>query len=318
MGNICNNIEVMKKNNMSILNKFLAVFIILQFCSCNKLKQYNQQPELESLQQGLKTSAALGYCASIVMSVIEGHELPDNVTYQKNTGLIYIKIDNSHPLPFNKNIGDIVIAFSWSGSAGLMTVLFTKIDLLGGNIKLCGLHLVPFMKRSEAEGIWAMFEKQDVIIGNGSDTLLDMSNITDIVFNSKVNQLNSDKPGDAFVAVKQNVWFININQNNTYSNVYDDDMTVSGGGQILEAKGASGGIIYHALINANINYSKCNMNPISGYALSQNFEAGGEPYIDLGNSLLSFHSSCDGMAHVDFSSGKYISYYGKYISLGLQ
>lgn len=300
---------------MSIFYKLLAILIILQFCSCQKLNEYNQQPELESLQQGLKTSASLGYCLSIVMSAIEGHDLPGNVIHEKNSSLIYIKIDKTHPLPFNKNIGDIVIAYQWSGCAGLMSVFFGKIDLLGGSVKLTGLQLVPFIKQSEEEGACAMFGKQDIIIGNGSDTILNMHNITDVVFNSRVSHLNSKKPQDPFVAVKQNIWFINIDQNNTYSNVYDDNITVSGGGQILEAKGASGGLVYHAVIDAKINYSKCTLNPISGYALAQNFKAGGEPYIDLGNAFLSFHNSCDGKAHVNFSTGKYVSYNGKNILL---
>ena len=302
---------------MSILQRLLAILIILQFYSCNRFKEYNLKPELESLQYGLKTSAAIGYCASIVMSVVEGQELPGNVVYEKNTGLIYILIDSNHPLPFNKSIGDIVIAFNWSGRAGLMSVLFANIDLLGGNIKLCGLHLVPILKRSEEDEVCAILTKQDIIIGNASDTLLDMSNITDVVFNTKINQFNSEKPNNVFVAVKQNVWFINIDQNNTYSNVYDDNITVSGGGQIAEVKGASGGIIYHAMIDAKINYSICNKNPIDGLAFSQNFKFGGEPYIDLGNSLLSFHSNCDGKAHVDVSTGKYITYNNKNIPLNL-
>lgn len=305
----------MKIKCRSILYKLPAFLLLLQICSCKKFEEYNQKPELESLQQGLKTSAALGYCASVVMSVIEGDELPDNAVYEKNTGLIFIKIDKTHPLPFNNNIGEIVIAFKWSDRGGLMSILFAKIDLLGGKTKLCGLYLLPFMKRSEEEGIYAMFEKQNIIIGNGSDTLLDMSDITDVIFNTKINQLNSEKPDDAFVAVKQNVWFINIEQNNTYSNVYDDNITVSGGGQIIEAKGAEGGIIYHAMISTKINYSICKINPISGFALSQNFKFGGKPYIDLGNSLLSFHNTCDGKAHVDVSTGKYMRYNNKYITL---
>ena len=305
------------KKTISILHKLLVILLILQFCSCNKIKEYNQEPELESLQHGLKTSSAIGYCASVVMSVVESRELPENVVYDKNTGLIYIKIDNNHPLPFNKNIGDIVIAFNWSGRAGLMSVLFANIDLLGGNIKLYGLHLVPFVKQSEEEEICAIFTKQDIIIGNGSDTLLDMSNITDVVFNNKISQLNSEKPDNAFVAVKQNVWFINVDQNKTYSNIYDDNITITGGGQIAEVKGASGGVIYHAMIETKINYSICAKNPVDGLAFSQNFKFGGEPYVDLGNSLLSFRNTCDGKAHVVVSTGKYMTYNNKDISLNL-
>ncbi len=302
---------------MSFLHKLYVILIILLFCSCNKYKEHNQQPELESLKYGLKTSAAIGYCTSVVMAAVEGQPLPENVIIDKSTGLIYIKIDNTHPLPFNKNIGDIVIAFMWSGRAGLMSVLFANIDILGGNIKLYGLHLVPLMKQNEDEEVCAIFTKQDIIIGNGSDTLLDMSNITDVIFNTKISQFNSERPNDAFVAVKQNVWFINTDQNNTYSNVYDDNITISGGGQIAEVKGTSGGVIYHAMIETKINYSLCSMNPIDGLAFSQNFKAGGEPYIDLGNSLLSFHGTCDGKAHVVLSTGKYMTYTNKDISLNL-
>ncbi len=82
-------------------------------------------------------------------------------------------------------------------------------------------------------------------------------------------------PIDAFVAVKQNVWFINIDQKNTFPDFYDDDVVINGGGQILEAKSATGGIVYHALINTKVNYSVCNRNPIDGFALSQNLKAGG-------------------------------------------
>ena len=89
------------------------------------------------------------------------------------------------------------------------------------------------------------------------------------------------------------------------------------GCQIVEVEGNSGGMVYHALINAKIKQSECGKNPISGYALSQNFKAGGELLIDLGNSYLSFHNTCDGMAHVEFSSGKYMGYNGKDVPLGL-
>ena len=44
----------------------------------------------------------------------------------------------------------------------------------------------------------------------------------------------------------------------------------------------------------------------------------GEPYIDLGNSLFSFHKNCDGMIHVELSTGKYFSFINKNIALDIQ
>ncbi|HEY4787303.1 MAG TPA: hypothetical protein VIH57_14690 [Bacteroidales bacterium] len=308
----------MKSNTRTYITTqaYLIIVIMLFSCSCNKFKEYNQKPELESLQQGLKTSAAVAYCVSVASSAFKGAPLPDNVTFDKSSGLIYININKAHPLPFNQNIGDIIVACHWENNSGVMAVLFANIDILGGQVKLYGLNLVPFTERTD--GIWAMFARQDIILGNGSDTILNTANISDLLFNTQLDRLNSGKPTDAFVAVKQNVWFINIDQANTLSNVYDDKITISGGGQIAEVKGETGGVIYHALIDAKINYSLCSKNPIDGFALSQNFKAGGQPIVDLGDSFLSFHNTCDGMAHVDFSSGKYVSYFGKNISLNIQ
>jgi len=292
-----------------------AALMMLLF-SCNKLRDTNQKPELESLQQGLKTSVAVAYCVSVAHSAFQGKPLPENVVFNKNSGLIYINIDENHPLPFNSSTGDIILACLWSGNGGVMSVLFGDVDILEGDIRLYGLYLVPFIEREE--GILALYEKQDIILGNGSDTILDLSNITDPVFKTRMDRLDNEKPSEIFAVVKQNVWFINIDRNNTFSNVYDDDLTINGGGQIAEVNKSSGGVIYHAVINTEINYSVCSKNPLSGFALIQNFKAGGEPYIDLGNSLFSFHKNCDGLAHVELSTGKYFSYINKDISLEIQ
>jgi len=298
--------------------KRLSLFLSILTCSCHIADEYNQKPEIESLRQGLKTSAAIGYCVSVVNAVVKGYTLPSNMVYDSNLGLIYINVDQSHPLPFNSNVGDIAIAFSHNTSGGIMAISFANIDILGGSIKLYGLNLVPFIERPEENDILAMFFKQDVILGYGSDTILDLSRIDNLLFNSRIEELNNEQPSDVFVAVKQNVWFLSVKQNLTPTNFYDDLLTINGGGQIAEVKGSSGGIIYHAMINTEVNYSECTLNPIDGYALSQNFKVGGEPYIDMGNSLLSFRNTCDGKAYVELSTGKYIGYNGKNISLNLQ
>jgi hypothetical protein len=303
--------------HLSFFVRWLVMTTMIMLPCCVKNKAYNEKPELESLRQGLKTSVAIGYCASIA-TAFKGMTLPDNVIFDKSKSLIYIKIDREHPLPFNSNIGDIILACLWGNEGGVMSILFGNFDLLGGGIKLYGLYMVPLIQRTGENEIHALFAKQDIILGNGSDTILDLSNITAPVFNADMDRLNSDNPTDAFAVVKQNVWFINIDQKGTYSDPYDDDITINGGGQIAEVKGASGGIIYHALIDTKTNYSVCTQNPVSGYGLTQNFKAGGEPYIDLGNSLLRFHGTCDGLVHVELSTGKYFSYINKNIALELQ
>jgi len=304
------------------VSKFLCfnciIGILLVFVSCKKIDKYRTEPELEPLKQGISTSVAVAYCASIATAVFKGRDIPENVNYIENTGLIHVKIDKSHPLPFNSSIGDIFIAGIWQGNSGLISILFADIDILEGDIDLYGLHTVPIIEDYESDDIIAVFAEQDIVLGYGSDTILDTDHITDALFNTEISRLDAEKPNDVFVAVKQNVWFIDIDQANTLSNVYDDDLVINGGGQIAEVKGESGGILYHAMIDTKINYSECSRNPLRGTALSQNFKSGNEIIIDLGNTLLSFHDDCDGKVHIDFASGKYVFYNGKDVSLGFE
>jgi|WetSurMetagenome_2_1015567.scaffolds.fasta_scaffold11941_3 hypothetical protein len=295
----------------------VSVVWIFLLTGCGWMKDYRDEPELESLKEGLKTSVAISYCASVATAVLTGEDLPDNVSVDKHTGLIYIKIDESHPLPFNDNTGDIVLACIWNGNGGVMSVLFGDFALLDGNIKLYGLYTVPIIKDEVSGKITTVFATEDIIIGTGSDTILDLSNVTLPVFNAELTRLDATRPSDIYAAIKQNVWFVDTDMNNTPDDVYDDYISVTGGGQIAEAKGSSGGVIYHALIDAVVNYSICNMNPLSGNALTQNFKVGGVPYIDLGNAYLSFHNSCDGKAHVELSTGKYLWYTNKDIDLDI-
>jgi hypothetical protein len=286
----------------------LICFLIITGISC--LDDYNKKPELESLRQGIRTSAAVGYCTSIVYAAMKGYTLPNNVTYN-GSGLIYIHIDAAHPLPFNSKIGDITIAFTGDNTGGVMSILFGNIDIIGGNIKLYGLETIPFMVKNNT--LCAIYAKEDIVLGKGSNTLLDMGNIS---VSTELSRLTAQEPTDSYIAIKQNVWFIDVDPNGTYSNVYDDDITVNGGGQIAEVEGESGGVIYHGMIGLRMNYSVCKRNPVSGLALSQNFK-GGSSFIDLGNSLLEFKNNCDGKVHVNIATGKYTGYSGKDVSLGV-
>jgi hypothetical protein len=288
--------------------------VVMQSCS---VREYNEVPDLESLRQGIRTSAAIGYCASIAVSAHKGLPLPSNVETGAGPGLLSVRIDDQHPLPFNRVKGNILIASLWNEQGGgLMSVLFARMDQSESDFEIYGFWAVP-LAEDPSGYIKAVYADQDIIIGNGSDTIIDLTSMTSLFMNSRLNLLETDAPDDPFVAVKQNLWFVKISQKGTYNVVLDDDIEVSGGGQIAEVVEESGGVAYHALIEARMNYLKCSRNPVSGYALSQNFKAGGEPLIDLGNSLLLFHSSCDGKAHVEISTGKYSGFSNKDITLGL-
>jgi hypothetical protein len=309
------------KQTMTALRFFIYCLASLLLFSCGKVDQFNQNPELPPLEQGFKSSAAIGYCASIVRSAFNGDALPANITYSQQTksgftgaGILHVKVDANNPLPFNHSSGDVAIAALWNGNSGVISILFADIDLLSLTTKFYGLYTVPVFKNVITGELVVIFVEQDIIVGQGQDTLINLSLskakfdaiLADPVYNSVSH--------DPFVAVKQNVWHIAVNQNSTPSNFYDDKFNVTGGGQIVEATSNSGGILYHAMIEANFSFANCALNPTSGIAFIQNLKAG--TTIDLGNITLDFHANCDGKAKVLAATGKYLGSNGKDVILG--
>lgn len=291
--------------------------------SCNKVDDLKQPPELTPLEDGFKTSAAIGYCISIATRALTDQPLPSNVVYTKKTtagysssGLIHISVNAASPVPFNSKIGDITIAGLWNEtSGGVISIIFSDFDLVNGDFKFYGIHTIPIMVRPNTNEIASIFAAQDIIIGQGSDTLLNL-NLSKPKFDTELNRLNSPEPTDSFVAVKQNVWHLTVTPRNNALNFLDDDYRVTGGGQIAEARSASGGVLYHAMINTKFNFAECSKNPLSGTAFIQNFQAGST--LDFGTILLDFEPTCDGTGKVDLATGKYATSNSKKLQLNWQ
>jgi hypothetical protein len=235
-----------------------------------------------------------------------------------NSGIIYITVDENHPLPFNDNIGNIAIAYIWENDPaggrhnGVVSIVFADINIIGNVFRFYGIHTVPVIQDMETGKIMTLFARQDIVFGEGVDTLLNLS-LTNPRFSSELLRLDEEPPTDPFVAVSQNVWFISIDQHET-GDLYDDSFVINGGGQIAEATGSSGGIQYHAMIETEFIYNRCRLNPVRGDAFIQNLKAGTDK-IDLGNIYLRFHDECDGKAYVEFAAGEYFSYIGRNVNL---
>lgn len=308
----------MKTTKLNIPILFLLIFSVsmIIFGSCKKKDELFQDPEIEPIKHGFQVSAAVGYCASLANSLFKGEDLPNNVLFEANnnpnysgSGIMYVDINQTFPLPFNSNVGQIVIACLWDVNynqteySGVMTTVFTDINILESKYKFVGIRTVPVIN-TDAGDVLTLFAEQDIVIGEGSDTLLNLS-LTNPQFNAELARLDATQPSSTFAAVKQNVWFISIDQNNSSATVYDDEFKVNGGGQIAGVTSESGGILYHSMIGAKFIYQNCNLNPTSGVGFIQNLKVGDET--DLGTILLNFHETCDGKAFVVAGTGKYIT-----------
>ena len=294
------------------------VGLLIMLSSCKKIKDLTKDPDIGPLKHGFQTSAAIGYCATMAASLFKGEELPPNVLISsksegefEQSAIMVITINKSYPLPFNSSVGQITMAGLWNEDGGVITAVFTDINIIEAKYELKGIRTIPIMTMENGQ-LLTLIAEEDIVVGQGSDTLLHL-NMGNTNISLEMERLESPQPDDAFVAVAQNVWFITIDQNNTLSDVYDDTYTINGGGQIAEIADESGGILYHAIIGARYNTSNCLLNPTEGVGFIQNLKAGST--LDLGHIFLDFRSSCDGKAYVEFATGKYLTYNHRKVKL---
>lgn len=296
----------------------LALVLVFTSNSCRKIREGNEDPEIEPIKHGFQTSAAIGYCASIAYTFFNGGVLPDNVILQsQNNGegthsaIFLVNINDEYPLPFNDEIGQIFIAGIWGNNGGVITAIFTDINIIEDKYKLVAIHTIPVIEIEKGE-IMTLMAEQDIVIGENNDPLIHL-NMSNPQINIEINRLATEQPNEPFVAAQQNVWFVNVDQKNTSNNSNDDEYTINGGGQIAEISSKTGGMLYHAMICTKFTNSVCNLNPISGVGFIQNLKIGEET--DLGHIFLNFHENCDGKAYVELATGKYLRSNHKKVNL---
>jgi hypothetical protein len=306
---------------MKIKHKIFVTLIpvLLSVSSCKKVKEYFHDPETEPVAHAVKTSAAIAYSASVEMSVMSGEQLPFVITTgdcsnYPCTSLSIVTVSSNQVLFSAGSIGEITIAALWPDEdVGIMTILFTDIDISTQNFKLLSIHTVPVIK--EEERLVVVFSENDINIGSNPDQLLEMD-LSEGEIEFELARLEYDTPENLYVAVEQNAWIISIDQNGTLDDFRDDSYLITGGGQIIKVTGASGGIIQQALLSVELN-SYCQSNPVSGFALIKNTKAEEKKIPELGTAVFEFHNHCDGKADVAVATGVYIKSNGKSLPLGL-
>ncbi|PLW92704.1 MAG: hypothetical protein C0592_09330, partial [Marinilabiliales bacterium] len=122
----------------------LAGIIILGSDSCRRIDEHNQDPELVPLVHGFQVCNAIAYCTSVIYAVLEKGETPPNVYllsgYSENpeSSVMIIDIDQYFPLPYNTNVGQIVLGVLWNGGSGVFSAALTNIDIIGNHYDFIG------------------------------------------------------------------------------------------------------------------------------------------------------------------------------------
>ena len=302
--------------NLKIVVSLLLLSLLI--FSCKKAKKYFHDPETEPIAHVVKTAAAIGYSASIAMSVMAGEQIPFVITTGNCTdfpciSISLVNISNDNQVLFSGgSIGEITIAAFWPDEdAGILSIIFTDINISTQDFTLLNVHTVPVIK--EEDKIIVVFAGNDININSDSESLLDLD-LSQGEIDFEISRIENERPNDLYVAVKQDAWFIDIDQKATEDYFADDSYWITGGGQIIEATSISGGIIQQAMLHVELN-SSCQRNPVSGYALIKNTSVEEKKIPELGTAIMKFHNYCDGLANIQIATGVYLKSNGRSVPL---
>ena len=307
----------MKKSITFLILSVTLISVLL--LSCEELKDYFKDPETESLTDVLKTSAVIGFSASAAMSVMEGYDVPYVKLKTRCSGfpcvsIMAIKIGKNAPFPYwSEKSGEIIVAGLWAdNSTAILTMLLTDFDIHTSTFKLKNIYTIPVIRTFDGK-LMAAFASMDINFNPETDNLLEF-NLETGEINSEYARIPTNVTDDLYVAVEQDAYVIEIEQNNTLDNLYDDTYYVSGGGQLVEINDNKTEVIQQAMVNVRFNQS-CRENPVFGYGLIRKIGTEGDKFPELGTVVLEFGNHCDGTARVTLATGMYLGANGKDIPL---
>lgn len=299
-----------------------ALLMILLFCgTCRKVEDYFRSPDTSVMAETLITCMMTGYAANVALVSISGNEPAYVNTIRSNPGfpctsLMTLNMNQPGPFPFPSGaVSSITIAGLWADeNTGILTLLFTSYNAGTTVLSLLGIETIPVIQHDGS--IMIALADMDIKFDPDQQSILEID-LDEMEISTEFDRLYEARPLDVYVAVEQRAFFIDIDENGTFTDITDDSYMVTGGGQLVEATETSAGIIQQAMIEVLVS-PDCIRNPLSGLALMQATGAEASGFPELGSVLFQFHDACDGMADVLLATGMYLPSNGGSVSFNLR
>jgi hypothetical protein len=296
--------------------KIIFIIIIAGIlCSCQKIKDYFQDPDTEVISETLRSTRLTGFSATLAMAAINGRSFQNTTVSRSNQGfpcaaIIRTKFTEYSKLPAE----EAIIAGLWAdANTAVLSVVFLNYSVGSRVIEILGIETIPVLM--ESENIHIALAGQEISLNPDQDALLAVD-LDDQQFESELLRLDLPRPGDVYVAVNQKAYFIDVDTRGTNGSLSDDIYTISGGGQLILVENESAQIDQQAIVDVVLAPS-CEMNPLSGMALLRSTGIENEGFPELGTIVLEFYDSCEGKARVYLATGMYAGVNGQKISFEL-
>jgi hypothetical protein len=314
----------MKKKQLVLV---LSIPLLL-FSACtnplqNIIDLFNKTPEIDAFTRAVKVSLPLAYAASVAMDAMNGAVIPGVTVLRTSpdsfpcTAIVTIAVNSSHPLPVGSTSvnGDMMVAALWSDSnAAVGSVFFTNTNIKDGTFTLKNVAFVPMVR--DTSGTMVVFASEDVNADSAA-TLSATLALTDAAVKLQLDGLPTSLPTDSSVAVNQTAW-ITIAKRPAGGAPGSETYSLLGASQRLGVSPSTTEVVQAVMLGVKMTPSVCRLNPDSGYAMIRDIKIqGANSNIEMGTTILTFKSACDGRATILLATGNYLAKTGSTVPLNL-
>ena len=321
----------MKKKQLVLI---LAIPLLL-FSACTNpfqkiIDMFNKSPEIDAFTKAVKVSLPLAYAASIAMDAVNGI-VPSGVTIVRTppnpdsfpcNAIVSIAVNPAHPLPVGSTSinGAMMVAALWSDSnVAVGSVFFTNTNIKDGTFSLKDVAFVPMVR--DTGGTMVVFASEDVNADSAATFSATLA-LTDSAVKVKLGSVPVSLPTDSAVAVSQKAW-ITIAKRPVGGALGSESYSLLGASQPLGVNPSKTEVIQAVMLNVKMTPSLCRLNPLSssqltGYAMIRDIKIQGtNSDIEMGTTILTFGSACNGRATISLATGRYLGRTGSTVPLYL-
>ena len=283
--------------------------------SCRNLKEYLRDPDTSSISETLHATTLVGYAASVATSKMAVSCFPGITFSRSNTGYPCITVmvidpeDQDDYITTGTDPCNITVIGLWANeSTAVLSLILTDYHSESGIIDVIGIETIPVIR--DGTHLQVAMGSQDIKLNPNQNSFFSID-LDSLQFSSELLRLENQRPEDVYIAIEQDAYFIDVDNNNTYSSTSDDTYTITGGGQLIEVDNNSAEIIQQAMFETITG--DCYRNPVGGMALVRVIGIEEEGFPDMGTAVLEFNQGCSGKVSVFAATGMYLASNGKVI-----
>jgi hypothetical protein len=319
--------QILPMPSYTLFRCLLVIAVLACICAViacgggDEADDFFKSPDSEAIRMTVRTSIPVAYVANAAMAAVNGYTPPD--TTATNTCSSYpctalVTVDNlGSALPFTlaDHTVSAVVAGLWSSPrAAILTASFMESAIGTETYQVTKVSTFPVVE-SIYSGYQIVYADIDVNITEESGDSIDL---TDAQVQSEYDRALVVVSEDPEINLSMDAWVIEVHDNDSADNPFDDVFLINGGGQYLYTTQAGADVVQLGMAGTRVSYD-CTTNPTRGLASMNevNASSGDEPPPVIANALIGFDGGCEGTADVIVATGNWLFATGDSIPLNL-